>query len=397
MCYHLGIAFENDGGAIIVETYSRAAINRSYFEGNEATDTRGAIFVKIRSYITLSKSVFKLNKAGKRGGSVMVHQSVATIEYCTFMKDSTNLGQGYGGAIFINNVANVTVLGSSFDNCMAYRGGSIAMESESVLSMEDSHITHSFAVKSGGAIFALRKSFINGNNLTVSNGKSVKGAGIFTNGFNVLDLRNYDFLRNTVNKSGGAIYCVQSQVTMEKGNLLDNFAELNGDGIFSDTCQVTIDYSRIVNNTGLIEGGGMYSTASVIEIHNTEGINNTAEKTGSFGVITVNSKFESNYLHLSEDGGNYIIISNSSKADLKHTYLSSLRGYCPIVSTFGSDITVDYIYLTDQNDKKHIDSENRKTIVCTDGTSSAQGTTKGILTTSFTRTVVSAFKYVYFC
>ena len=201
-------------------------------------------------------------------------------------------------------------------------------------------------------------------------------------------------MRNTANELGGAIYCVQDRVTLEEGTLAENFAQSNGGGIFTDTCQVTIDYIQIVNNIGLMYGGGICSVASVTEIHNTEGVNNSAGNMGSFGVITKKSKFESNYLRLDE--GTVIVVSNSSNVAVKHTYLSNMWGYCPIISIFGSDISVDSIYLTDQNDTKHNDSENNKNIVCTDSTSKAQGTPKGIFVSFFQQPLVSAFKNLPF-
>ena len=123
----------------------------------------------------------------------MIQQSMASVIYCTFLKESTNLGHGYGGAIFIDNVSNVTVLGCSFYNCMASHGGAIAMKFESILRIQESLFTRSFAEKAGGAIYADKKCFINGNNFTVSHGKSTLGAGMYFNGLSGLNLRDFNF------------------------------------------------------------------------------------------------------------------------------------------------------------------------------------------------------------
>ena len=60
-----GITYENDGGALMLGTFSQAALKNCSFEGNEADDNGGAIFIKIRSKIILSHSTFKVNKAKK--------------------------------------------------------------------------------------------------------------------------------------------------------------------------------------------------------------------------------------------------------------------------------------------------------------------------------------------
>ena len=41
-----GLAYENDGGAIMLETYSNSTINDCSFERNKASDDGGAIYGK---------------------------------------------------------------------------------------------------------------------------------------------------------------------------------------------------------------------------------------------------------------------------------------------------------------------------------------------------------------
>ena len=198
----------------------------------------------------------------------------------------------------------------------------------------------------------------------------------------MLNLKHVTFLRNFANNSGGAIYCEASHVTLEEGNLFGNCANLSGSGIFGDNCQVTVDQIKITNNAGLIFGGGwMYFKTSEVEIHITEGNWNTAGDIGNFVVITKDSKFQSIYLKLLETPGNCIAIFNRSKAEMKHTYLSDLKAYCPIIVRMGSDIFVDSVYSTDQNNtsQKQVIPQNTENIVDTDGTGETQGSIKGIL------------------
>ena len=362
----------------MLEIYSKAIINNCYFEGNEAADNGGAIFIKIRSHIIFNNSIFNLNKANNNGGSILVHHSKIIVLSCKFVNESVVFG--YGGAISTDNVANVTVQESSFYNCTALYGGFVSLKFESVLNIEHSTLSHNCAIQEGGAVYVFQNSFVIGSNITVANGKSMFGAAISVHDSSELNLNIFNFLRSTVNESGGPIYCQKSKVVMERGDLLENDAKLDGGGIFADHCHLTCDHSKILNNTALMKGGGIYLKSSTLEIHNTEGDNNSAGFMGNFGFITESSKFESNYLYLAEATENCIVIFNNSEADMKYTYLSNLKGHCPLVAKLGSDIFIDSIYLTDLNFTRQYqeDLEYRENVVCRDRTSNAKGTIEGI-------------------
>ena len=351
------------------ETYSTAILDNCFFEGNEAADNGGAMLAKIRSTVTINNSIFKLNQAYNRGGSIMIQQSKASIRSCSFVESTVS---GYGGSIFAENIANLTVHGSSFFNCTASCGGSIAIQLESILNMQDSNINNSFA-NMGGGIYVDQNSLVIGNNLTVFGGQSIAGSGIYLHSSSGLKLVKFNFLRNYVNETGGAIYCKQSQIIMEEGTVVDSFAEINGGGVFGDVCQITLDRVELLNNSASINGGGIYFEKSRVEVHNTRGINNSAGKMGNFGVVTMNSNFLSNYLHLFETERNCIVF-NHSYAGMKHTYLSNREIYCPIVGIEGSDVLINSVYFTEENHKmkEQDDSKISGNIVCTDESSKTE-------------------------
>ena len=161
---------------------------------------------------------------------------------------------------------------------------------------------------------------------------------------------------------------------MENGFLSENYAQLNGGGVFSESCQMTFDNNKIKSNIGLVNGGGIFLKASSLEMHNIESVNNFARMIGNFGLITMNSKFQSNYLHLYDKGGNAFIIYNDSLAEMKYTYLSTRNGYCPVIARINSRILMDHVYYAENNDTR-----DDKNVVCTDSTSSALGTLDGSL------------------
>ena len=346
-----GIAYENDGGALVLETYSEATVYNCLFEANEAADNGGAIFVKTVSFLKLGESILRLNKAKNNGGSILVQNSMAIIKSCTFSDES--VVSGFGGAIIADNVANVTIQGCLFNNCTAENGGSISVVLESVLKIENSNVTDSLA-KEGGSFYIVDNSFVTGHEITIADG-------------------------NATRMYGGAIYCTQSWVTFEYAILLNNYAELEGGGVFGETCQATFDHCKFVNNTALAKGGGISFIISLVEVHNSETDNNFA-RMGNFGFIAGKSKFESNYLHFPDIDSNWIWIDNSM-VEMNHTYLSNLNGYCLIIARKNSRIFVDSVYLTNANytRKRPLDSDKIEDVVCTDDTSSESGTFGGNL------------------
>ena len=131
--------------------------------------------------------------------------------------------------------------------------------------------------------------------------------------------------------------------------------------------------------TALIDGGAIYFEMSKVEMHNTVGINSSARNIGKFGVITMNSKFQSNYMHIVETEGNFIVFNNSD-AEMRHTYLSNRGNYCPILGIEGSQMFVDYVYFTNENQTTttQADSKINESIVCMDSDKNAQKIVKGI-------------------
>ena len=305
----------------------------------------------------------------------MIRFSQAIIKSCSFSNDSAI--SGYGGAISSENVANVTVQESSFDNCKASYGGSVSVESGSTLKLEHSNVTDSSALNAGGGLYIFQNSFVTGHNITITDGKSPSGGGFYVAESSEINLNIFKCLENSASETGGALYCRKGEITLEKGTLIDNSAR-EGGGIFGENCCVVFDYVQIVKNTSVHlyyhNGGGMYFKASEVEIHNSEGVNNNAR---NFAVIEMNSKFKSNYLHLPDAEWNCIDIFSSSKAEMKHTSLGNINWdrytSCTFRARFDSNINLDSVYYTYLNYTRRTQDlfKNYKGIVCTDDTSSA--------------------------
>ena len=115
----------------------------------------------------------------------------------------------------------------------------------------------------------------------------------------------------------------------------------------------------------------MYFKESDIEIHNSKGVNNDAR---NFAVVKMNSKFISNYLHLTDAYTDSIVIWGSSEAEMKHTSLGNINwNRCTFRAGIDSNINLDSVYYIDVNYTRIAKGvfKNYKRFVCTDDKSNA--------------------------
>ena len=377
-----GINQKHDGGAIMVQTYSNATVDACQFTANQASSNGGAIYIKRRSLTVINNTFFQSNHAKNNGGSIFVQHSKSKITFCTFELESAISGQGEGGSICIENVGNVTILESSFLNCKAFIGGSVAVKTESILRMQYSSVYQSYAKKAGGGLHVTHKSLLVGTNLTISRSKSKLGAGITISGSSRFNLKMLYLFLNNASKSGGSISCEQSQIVLEKGRIYDNYANDHGGALFAKQCHLTVDNIAFSANNALKNGGALYSKSSVTSIHNSEGRKNTAGKKGGFILITETSNLTSNHLTLEQNladvTGNNIAVVNNSVAEMKHTRILMFykRQHCSIAVTHGSVMQMTFIYSTrtGNNETGKFGTDE----VCVDSSSKSSGTPVGL-------------------
>lgn len=98
-------------------------------------------------------------------------------------------------------------------------------------------------------------------NLTVVNGSSDKGGGIYSDlgGY----IKNCIITKNNSDSYGGGIYCYRGGV-IEQCRIIKNHARFNGGGVYLENRSI-IKESTIENNTTEKNGGGIYLNSSSIE------------------------------------------------------------------------------------------------------------------------------------
>ena len=192
-------------------------------------------------------------------------------------------------------------------------------------------------------------------------------------------MKEFQLEINKAKKSGGTVYCKQSEMIFEEGKVELNYAKSAGGGVFSEHCQVTFDSITFANNSAVISGGAIHSDSSVIDIHNCEAKGNFAKQKGEFALISSESTLKTNFLTLIDINSNLISITDSSEAEMNHVNLPDGSSYCPITATMKSHIKLVTIYSRDR-----MNSQNRRKVTCVDTSSSVEGTKTGLFLILFT-------------
>ncbi|MBE6497857.1 MAG: hypothetical protein E7Z81_06225 [Methanobrevibacter sp.] len=201
---------------------------------------------------------------------------------------------GYYSIININNC--------TFTGCTAtYSGGAIYMNSGS-LNVEDSIFSNNGAYDDGGAIW-------------LDNANST--------------IRNSFFEYNGARDVGGAIYSLYSTVNVINSTFSNNYKKnsltKSGAAIYSQNSKLTVSDSCFENNTASSTGGAIDIEKGTAEITSSSFINNYAEASG--GAINVNQLSDvkvsgCSIEKSSTDGIGAALFSESSELSVKNTNIT---------------------------------------------------------------------------
>ena len=220
----------NTGSVIALWANSHLFTNNSKFLNNSTPTMGGAIMSQDNNLINVSYSLFISNKA-LLGGAIYQETSTTKLKHCSFFENfdsalvgfsnndvsiedsyfENNMGQHFGGVVsmlihgvlnvshttFKNNNQNSTIFHQAFDtNGTQERGGAAILLYQSVGKISKSGFYNNHASSWGGTISVLVNSSLSVSDTTLKNNV----AGVF----------------------GGAIFCYQSYLNVEYGNLINN-------------------------------------------------------------------------------------------------------------------------------------------------------------------------------
>ena len=223
----------------------------------------------------------------KAGKTLELNLTNSVIQYCNAQD---------GGGFLLNTGANLTLHGGKISGNIGKRyGGGICVNSGN-LTVQDTEIAGNTATQNGGGIYA------NSGNLIVQSAKITE---------------------NTASQNGAGIYVDSGNLTVQSAEIAGNVTQQNGAGIGVNNSIVFIQDSRICNNIALyslnhdnLTGGGLFGVESEVSVENSEISGNMADHGGGLyfrgGTLTVNdTKISDNKARA--DGG--AIFLNSISAD----------------------------------------------------------------------------------
>ena len=265
----------NYGGAIYFEQLGNISINSSDFNNNYANDRGGAIFLinsQINSLLQIVISTFSENNSPVNYGGAIYFEQIGNITI-----NSSNFTNNYaelcGGAIYAVNYQSNSALqieSSVFaeNNAPSYYGGSIYFSQLGKISINSSHFSKSYASYGGGAIYAQSNSFLqifgsifNENNSTYYGCAiySVQSGNISINSSNFSN--NHFFFMDASYGSGGSIFSIYTQLNSMFQIVSSIFTENNstyyGGAIYLEQfANILINSSIFSNNYAEFGGGG---------------------------------------------------------------------------------------------------------------------------------------------
>jgi predicted outer membrane repeat protein len=235
-----------NGGALLIDYNQEVLIENNMFEGNTATGAGGAILTLGDMKILNNK--FKRNSSMGAGGALYVVGGFyfagelaapsVNVENNHF---HDNIGENGGGAILLVNVGlpatavNVTMHNNQFHKnqttLAGSPGGAIYIAGPVTSTITDSEFKQNLATGVGGAILA---------------------APTFPGNGPVLIVNNTSFEKNTTTEDGGAIFAVETELTVENNDFKKNEAAGSGGALF------------LLSVTGLLQANNYKDNAAVV-------------------------------------------------------------------------------------------------------------------------------------
>ena len=249
------------GGAFVYD--STFTMKGGAIVGNNA-DFGGGIYAQ-GSTVTITGNASIAGNLSQYGGGICIYyESTLTIGENAAI--SENVSEGYGGGIFAYTTG-ITMTGGTIaeNDCTKYYGGGLYID-DSTMTMSGGTVKGNTAEGDGGGIYGY-----NGVQLTLS------GEALISE-------------NRTEDNGGGIALEMNSSVTLEGGEVSDNFAYLHGGGIYVKEGAVTMKGGAIVGNDCNRDGGGIYSSDSTIDMSDgsIEGNQSCLKNTNGGGAIYAN-------------------------------------------------------------------------------------------------------------
>ena len=216
------------------------------------------------------------NRASKEGGGAYISQGKATFSGCTV---SNNKSTDSGGGITGRAEATVNFNGGIVTGNTSKHGAGIIVMSRAVLNLNGGTVSGNTSSLNGGGVYVSNDAFFNYNGGVIEkNTAGQHGGGFFANAAQV-KLNAGEIRENTSAKEGGGAYCSGGTLRLDKTLVHNNTAKGSGGGIcvrafntFDMTENVQVYGNTAENGGGIIVMSGSVLTMNGGEIYENYGI-----------------------------------------------------------------------------------------------------------------------------
>ena len=301
--------------------------------------------------LTLQNAILTGGKTTGPGGGILARGGATLI-----IRDSQISANeaSRGGALALNNnqveMSSVSLMG----NHVTDSGGGIHVSGSSQVIMDHVTVTGNTAKGGGGLYFGYLNAVNEQPNIHITNGffgdnRALNGGalnvqGSFGETTGSILIENTDFVLNQAEQRGGAIYHLETQLTIKNSLFQLNQTETDDPGAFShggaiysdtvtDSSDLTIEHTLFDRNKANDNGGGIYLGGNNTSITNTTFSNN---KAGIHAAINaLNGDLSLTHVTIFTDdvaNGIDVFIGSDVYADIQN---SIIRGRCQVISFNG--------------------------------------------------------------
>ena len=270
-----------DGGGIYLtgSSTSLSIDDHCGVKYNYAGNYGGGIFVAGGATVNIDGGLVNDNEADERGGGIYV-DGESFVELKNKANLNYNLTSGvtdaYGGGMYIYGTGAVVSITASFvlSNVSDIDYGGIRLRGDSLLTIENSQLTHNKANSGDGGALSISGT-VNMKNVIIQYNTALYHGGGIDLRHGILNFDDPDIRFNQARDGGGGIYRTGGDIVLRALSRLsylgvNTTTQLNGGGIYDSSGDVlSIDavdgYQFALNtNTAQGNGGGIFATNGTI-------------------------------------------------------------------------------------------------------------------------------------
>ncbi len=325
-----------------------ATLNQVVFDNNIATVSGGAFYSQGVSHLTdiqflnnnaeyaggalVADDTLNLNQVNfinnttnqREGGAIMAANATANLQQVDFINNKagvTNPSQDHGGALYIKQNSDFTIIDANFvDNESSDGFGGAIAAYDSELAIYSSNFQGNISKTQGGALFA-DNAIIQIDNCDFKSNQSYHAGAIMSESSN-LDIINSAFTNNSATgQTAGALLAYNQSICTVKNSIFNNNnADSYAGAIGNVNSSMLINNTLVVGNVAAGSGSGIANSGNMQLSNLTISQNGDPNNAGVGGILNLSGNLDIVNSVIWDNYGSITDIGNGSGATLNISY-----------------------------------------------------------------------------